>query len=123
MKRTKMFCYFCQKSKTNPFALAEGCTDFRPSTFQRQKDCKEHEDAINEEAMKDTFRSTQHCAFREQSRAILTAMRAVYWLAKEDIATVKYDSLLNFWMKLASKVLRIFEWEEMRNEVFKGIPR
>ena len=23
-------------------------------------------------------------------------MRAVYWLAKEDIATVKYDSLLNF---------------------------
>ena len=23
-------------------------------------------------------------------------MRVVYWLAKEDIATVKYDSLLNF---------------------------
>ena len=53
-------------------------------------------DAVNEEAMRDTFSNTQHRLFRAQSQAILTAMRAVYWLAKEDIATVKYDSLLNF---------------------------
>ena len=60
------------------------------------KDCKEHEDAVNEEAMRDTFSNTQHRVFRAQSQAILTAMRAVYWLAKEDIATAKYDSLLIF---------------------------
>lgn len=53
-------------------------------------------DAVNEEAMRDTFSNTQHRLFRAQSQAILTAMRAVYWLAKEDIATVKYNSLLNF---------------------------
>ena len=46
-------------------------------------------------------------------------MRAIYWLAKEDIATVKYDSLLNF----VDEVFRIFQWEEMRNEVYKGMPR
>ena len=46
--------------------------------------------------MRDTFSNTQHRLFRAQLQAILTAMRAVYWLAKEDIATVKYDSLLNF---------------------------
>ena len=46
--------------------------------------------------MWDTFSNTQHCVFRAQSQAILTAMIAVYWLAKGDIATVKYDSLLNF---------------------------
>ena len=46
--------------------------------------------------MRDTFNSKPRGVFREQSQAILTAMRAVYWLAKEDIATVKYDSLLNF---------------------------
>ena len=92
-----MFCYFCRKSKkTNPLALVEGCTNFRTSTLQRHKDCKEHEDAVNEEAMRDTFSNTQRRVLREQSQAILTAMRAVYWLAKEDIATVKYDSLLNF---------------------------
>ena len=46
--------------------------------------------------MRDTFSNTQRRVPREQSQAILTAMRALYWLAKEDIATVKYDSLLNF---------------------------
>ena len=97
-----MFCYFCQKSKTNSFASAKGCTNFRTSTLHRHKDCKEHEDAVNEEAMRDTFNNTQHHVFRAQSQVILTAMRAVYWLAKEDVATVKYNSLLNFLMKLAS---------------------
>ena len=46
--------------------------------------------------MRDTFSNTQRHALREQSQAILRAMRALYWLAKEDVTTVKYDSLLNF---------------------------
>ena len=92
-----MFCYFCRKpKKTNPFASVEGCTNFRTSTLHRHKDCKEHEDAVNGEAMRDTFSNTQRHVFRAQLQAILTAMGAVYWLATEDIATVKYDSLLNF---------------------------
>ena len=96
-EKEAMFCYFCRQSKkTNPFASAEGCTNFRTSTLQRHKDCKEHEDAVSEEAMRDTFSNTQRRLFRAESQAILTAMRAVYWLAKEDIATVKYDSLLSF---------------------------
>ena len=33
-----MFCYFHQKSKkTNPFASAEGCINFRTSALQRLK--------------------------------------------------------------------------------------
>ena len=85
-EKEAMFCYFCRKSKkTNPFASAEGCTNFRTSTLHRHKDCKEHEDAVREEAMRDTFSKTQRRLFRAESQAILTAMRAVYWLAKEDI--------------------------------------
>ena len=88
LQKEVMFCYFCQRSKkANPFALAEGCTNFRTSTLKRLKDCKEHDDAVNEEAMRDTFSNTQRRVFREQSQAIFTKMRAVYWLAKEDIAT------------------------------------
>ena len=102
-----MFCYFYWKSKTNPFASAEGCTNFRTSTLQRHKDCKEHEDAVNEEATRDMFSNTQCHVFREQSQAIPTAMRAVYWLAKEDIATVKYDLLLNFLDKVGVESLKI----------------
>ena len=107
-EKEAMFCFFCQKSKkTNPVALAERCTNFRTSTLQWHKDCKEHEDAVNEEAMRDTFSNTQHRLFRAQSQAILTAMRAIYWLAKEDIATVKYDSLLNFLGLKSVKNLRV----------------
>ena len=58
-KEQAMFCYFCRKSrKTNPFASAERCTNFRTTTLHRHKDCKEHEDAVNEEAMRDTFSNT-----------------------------------------------------------------
>ena len=90
-----MFCHFCHRSKTNPFGSA-GCTNFRTSTLQRHKDCKDHEDALHEEVMRDTFNNQQRCVMREQSHAIITAMKAVYWLAKEDIATVKYNSMLTF---------------------------
>ena len=68
-----------RRCSANPFASAEGCTNFRTSTLQRHKNCKEHEDAVNEEAMRDTFSNTQRRVFREQSQAILTA--------KEDIAS------------------------------------
>ena len=103
-EKESMFCYFCQKSKkTNPFASAEGCTNFRTSTLQRHKECKEQEDAVNEEAMRDTFSNTQRRVF------ILTTMRAVYWPAKEDIATVKYDSLFNFLDEVGLKSVKNFQ--------------
>ena len=45
-------------------------------------------------------------------------MRAVYWLAKEDVATVKYNSLLNFLDEVGLK--QIFKWEEMlQNNLIK----
>ena len=44
----------------NPFALTEGCTNFRTSTLQRHKHCKEHEDVVNEEAMRDLFSDTKN---------------------------------------------------------------
>ena len=95
--RQQCSAIFGRKSnETNRFAPAEGCTHFRASTLQRHKDCKEDEDAVNEQAMRETFSNTQRHVFREQSQVILKAMRAAYWLVKEDKATVKYDSLLNF---------------------------
>ena len=38
--------------------------NLRTSTLQRHKDCKEHEDAVNEEAISDTFSNTQRRVFR-----------------------------------------------------------
>ena len=92
MKKENVLLFLSETKKTNPFASAEGCTNFRTPNLQRQKDCKEHEDAVYEEATRDTFSNEQHLVFREQLQAIVTGMRAVYWLAMEDIATVTYDS-------------------------------
>ena len=65
--------------------------------------------------MRDTFSNTECRILRKQSQAILTAMRAVYWLDKVDIATVKHDSLLNFLDEIglkSAKNLRVGGSEE-----------
>ena len=54
----------------NPFALTEGCTNFRTSTLQRHKHCKEHEDVVNEEAMRDLFSNTKN-----QEKKVLTPIK------------------------------------------------
>ena len=111
-----MCCYFCRKSKkANPFASADKCTNFGTSTLQRHKDCKEHEDAVSKETMRDTFSNTECRVLRKQSQVIHTAMRAIYWLDKVDIAIVKHDSLLNFLDEIgleSAKNLRVGGSEE-----------
>ena len=51
-----MFFHFCHKSKqANSFGLA-GCRDVRTSTPQRNKDNKDHKDAVHKEAIRDSFK-------------------------------------------------------------------
>ena len=118
MKRRWCSAIFVRNLRQTPLHQQKDVQILEPSTLHRHKDCKEHEDAVNEEAMRDTFNNTQHHVFRAQSQVILTAMRAVYWLAKEDVATVKYNSLLNFLDEVGLK--QIFKWEEMlQNNLIK----
>ena len=77
--QTKVFffevmLYFCRRGRQSPSTQEHGQ---HRSTLRVQ---------IN----------TQGHVLREQLQTILTATRAIYQLGKEDIATVKYDSLLNF---------------------------
>ena len=46
--------------------------------FRGTKDCKDHQDALHEEVMRDRFNNQQRRFMREQSHAIITAMKAVY---------------------------------------------
>ena len=53
-----MFCYFCRRSKkTTPFASVKGVQILEPQLC-KDRCCKEHEDAVNEEATRDTFSNT-----------------------------------------------------------------
>ena len=42
----------------------------------------------------DLQRSVKHI-FDEKESSVLSALKVVYWMAKEDISITKYDSLLN----------------------------
>jgi len=92
----KMFCYFCQQAnKSNPFG-EKGCMNFRTSTLNRHLDSADHKNAVQEDAMRVTLASSREKMINEENASIIQAMKSVYWLAKEDIATHKYDSLLTF---------------------------
>ena len=82
-----MFCYFCQNLiRQTPLYRQKGVQISRTSTLQRHADYKEHEDAADEEAMRDIFSNRQHRVFNK------TITNHPH---NEDIATVRYDSLLN----------------------------
>ena len=71
-----MFCYFVRSlRRQTPSNRQKGVQILEP------QHCEEHEDAVNEEALRDMFSNMRCHVFREQSQAILTAMRAVYWPA------------------------------------------
>ena len=46
--------------------------------------------------MRESFSTTRQHALSKGVEAVILVMKAVYWSAKEDIATVKYSSLLSF---------------------------
>ena len=68
------------------------------------------------------IRSATHSAmFLENNRKPSSVMRVSTGCMPRSPSQVQCMTHCSiFWMKLASKVLRIFEWEEMRNEVYKG---
>ena len=90
-----MFCYYCKEAKkTNSYT--SGCKNFRVTDVQKHAQSRDHRLAAEAYAMKKsgvtvTAAFTKIIDLREE--AILAAMMNVYWLAKEDIASIKYNSL------------------------------
>lgn len=54
----------------------------------------EHQDAAMKAHLRQTITEVHERAVSEQGQEIISAMKTVYWLAKEEIATNKYSSLL-----------------------------
>ena len=50
---------------------------------------------MTEARLRETFTEAREKAVAEQAQGIITAMKGVYWLAKEEVATHKYSSLLD----------------------------
>jgi len=96
-KKLGMLCKVCLASKKkNPFTTEEGCTNYRTSTLDRHVKITDHKLALSDSVLRKNFVKASQTAIAAKSDAVITAMRSVYWLAKESIATAKYPSLMEF---------------------------
>lgn len=90
-----MYCTLCQDNgKNNSFTA--GNSNFRTSTLQRHVVHSDHRASVLAKSMEGNLVKAVTSALKGREKAVDVAMKAVYWLCKEGIATRKYFSLLSF---------------------------
>ena len=94
-EREGMFCKTCKEArKKNPFTSRTGCRNFRTSTLSRHANGRDHRSANQEAVMRKEFATVTQRVLSENEEAVVCAFKAVYWLAKEEIPSSKFPSLL-----------------------------
>ena len=102
---SRMFCKPCQESrKKGPFTDTTGCTNYRTSTLTRHAWSKEHWDALWERVMRKEMITASQRALSENEMAVVSAFRV---LAKEEVASSKFPSLINLLKLSGVKCLRV----------------
>ena len=86
-----MFCSICQRDKNNN-QYASGTKNFKHTNILRHMKSLDHRKALEAEACQ-SLSSVCTQAYSKKRKAVMAAIRNVYWLAKEEIATLKYGSL------------------------------
>jgi len=90
-----MYCTLCQDNgKINSFTA--GNSNFRTSTLERHVVHSDHRVSVLAKSMEGNLVKAVTSALKGREKAVDVAMKAVYWLCKEGIATRKYSSLLSF---------------------------
>lgn len=89
-----MFCTLCEKhGKGGPWV--SGTDNFRVKTIERHLNSNEHKEAMTAQAPdQQVLPSTFTASMQRRHRAIVSALRTVYWIVTEEIANRKYASLL-----------------------------
>lgn len=91
----RMYSEYCAQSrKANNYT--SGSQNFRISDIKKHGKSRDHSAATEAYLLK-TSGATVKAAVQRlttvNEEAVMAAMRNVYWLAKEDVASVKYNSL------------------------------
>ena len=87
-----MYCKYCKNAKVAN-AYAAGTKNFRNTNLLRHVQSSEHQQAILIQTTCETIEVSTAKVVSNATAAVTTAMRNVYWLAKEEVATFKYSSL------------------------------
>ena len=94
--RRAMLCRTCVKHKKNNVFTNSGCCKFQKTTLGRHSKSREHIDAVRKEAASTSSVSLSTMirqGIELKKEAVVCAMRNVYWIATEEIALLKYQSL------------------------------
>ena len=90
-----MYCTYCKDAKKSN-SYTSGCCNFRITDVQKHASGRDHRAAVEAYAMK-VSGVTVTAGFQrintEREEAVIAALKNVYWLAKEDISSMKYNSL------------------------------
>ena len=112
-----MFCTYCKATKKSS-SYTTGCHNFRVTDVQKHARSKDHRAATESYAMKLSGATVSAGFYRittEREEAVIAAMMNIYWLAKEDIASLKYNSL-NSLLKLqgCDKIANLYVGENAK---------
>ena len=90
----KMTCKTCvAEGKDNPFT--SGCTNLRHSTLVRHMQTNQHKASLEAVSLRSTMNKQTMSVISKKNTAVTSTLRSVYWLAKEQLPTLKHRSLLN----------------------------
>ena len=94
-----MGCSVCKKyKKTNAFAVS-GSKNFRRSALSDHAKSKDHLEAMRTEQEATRTSATFLSAIESADKAMLTLLYTAYFIAKEDIAIMKFEKLTNLLQK------------------------
>ena len=105
--------FLCSGSDKNNFT--RGCHDMQKSALLRNLNprCRvDHQQAVQEEEQRKAMVAATQEAMTIQEGVVDKTLRAVYWLAKEEVATAKFSSLLHFLQFLGVDDLRHLSEED-----------
>ncbi|XP_015767968.1 PREDICTED: zinc finger protein 862-like [Acropora digitifera] len=91
-----MYCTLCQENGKNNNSFTAGNSNFPTSTLERHVVHSDHRASVLAKSIEGNLVKAVTSALKGREKAVDVAMKAVYWLRKEGIATRKYSSLLSF---------------------------
>ena len=82
-----------QKGKNNTFT--QGCETFKTSSLIRHEDSVDHKGSLEANILRQDMQSAINKVNNDQDKAVIKALKTVHWLATENMALSKYESLMN----------------------------
>ena len=96
---TWITCKLCVKHNKHNALTDQGTNNFCTSTLTRHAAC-DHKAVVLAESMKGQLQEALDKAPSEKEEVVVIGLKAVYWLAKENLPLHKYESLMKLLVNL-----------------------